>query len=95
MTREKRKKPRRTMRYNAWIGIDRDTPLRGCVVSDISETGARLELENPSDLPDSFTLLLTGRTALYRVCHAVWRNDNHIGVHFVPSAAQAHDAASA
>lgn len=95
MSKEMRKKPRRPMCYNAWIGVDRDTPLRGCVVADISETGARLKLKNPSDLPNSFTLLLNGRTGLHRLCHAVWRNENHIGVHFATSAAQAHDATSA
>jgi len=82
MTKEKRKKPRRAIRYNAWIGISKELPLRGCVVSDISETGAKLELENVGDLPQAFTLLLTGRGQSHRRCHSVWRTERHIGVHF-------------
>jgi hypothetical protein len=88
MSKEKRKKPRRTIRYTAWVGISKELPLRGCVVSDISETGAKLELKNVADLPEAFTLLLTGRGQLHRRCHAVWRTEHHIGVHFDKSEAQ-------
>jgi len=91
MSKEKRKKPRRTIGYTAWIGVDKTTPLRGCVVSDISETGAKLEVKNPADLPITFTLLLSGRSPVYRKCQAVWRTEHHLGVLFEKTAAQMHD----
>lgn len=82
MIKDKRKHIRRSLRYTAWIGTGEDAPLRGCVVSDISHTGAKLDVENPEDLPDAFQLLLSGRGGIYRRCQVVWRSNNQIGVHF-------------
>ncbi len=89
MTIEKRKNTRRAMRYGAWIGIGAESPLSGCMVSDISETGARLVLENPKELPEMFNLLLSGRGGIYRRCRVVWRRDNQVGVHFQKAGASA------
>ena len=82
MIAEKRKTPRRALRYAAWIGTADNAPLRGCVVSDISEGGARLDVENAAELPEQFQLLLSGRDGIYRQCRAVWRTPNQIGVQF-------------
>lgn len=82
MTKEKRKKIRRALRYKAWIGLGEGSPLSGCMVSDISETGARLDVEDPRALPEVFNLLLSGRGGLYRRCRVVWRTENEIGVRF-------------
>jgi hypothetical protein len=82
MIKEKRKKLRRVLRYAAFIGTGADMPLRGCMVSDISETGAKLDVENAEELPGEFQLLLSGRGGIYRQCYAIWRTSNQIGVHF-------------
>jgi hypothetical protein len=82
MIKEKRKSVRQAMRYTAWIGLGEGSVLRGCMVTDISETGARLELEHPDQLPTTFNLLLSGRGGMYRRCCAVWRSENQIGVRF-------------
>jgi hypothetical protein len=49
--------------------------LSSCMISDISETGARLTVGGK--LPDEFTLLL------HRRCRVVRRSDGQIGVKFV------------
>lgn len=82
MPKENRKKIRRAMRYTAWIGIGEGSPRRGCMVSDISETGARLAIENPQELPKTFNLLLSGRGGIYRRCRVVWRSESQVGVQF-------------
>lgn len=82
MLKEKRKNVRRALRYSAFIGTGADAPLRGCTVSDISDSGAKLDVESTADLPDEFQLLLSGRGGIYRQCRAVWRTNNQIGVHF-------------
>lgn len=56
--------------------------MRGCVVSDISDTGARLDVEHPEELPEAFQLLLSGRGGIHRQCQAVWRTSSQIGVYF-------------
>jgi hypothetical protein len=81
MRPEKRKKPRKTLRYNAWLTFPGSKP-RGCMVADISETGARLDVDAPDDLPEILLLLLTGNGRARRKCRIVWRSKHQIGVQF-------------
>jgi hypothetical protein len=68
------------MHYSAWAH-DGDTP-HGCVIADISDSGARLEIDDPSRLPESFTLLLDGPDQQRRACRVVWRTASEVGVAF-------------
>jgi hypothetical protein len=54
--------------------------LRDCIVLDLSEGGARIAVENPQFLPDSFAVLLTPRGL--RRCRLIWRSHAEIGVEF-------------
>jgi hypothetical protein len=52
-----------------------------CMVRNISSNGARVDIDYPIGLPDSFTLVIeTDR--LTRRCHAVWSSEQRIGVAF-------------
>jgi hypothetical protein len=53
---------------------------RPCVLSDLSDGGARLSGVRANTIPDEFRL----RTPLgdRRTCHVVWRTDNELGVRF-------------
>ena len=68
------------MRYSAWA--DDGEVAQGCVVADLSDTGARLEIDDPGTLPDMFTLTLAGPGHQRRQCRVVWRRDQEIGVTF-------------
>lgn len=82
MALEKRRARRKPMHYAAWVA-DNKRMLQGCVVADISETGARLAVETPQNIPDHFMLELTGgRTGAHRTCRVVWRGAREIGVEF-------------
>ena len=59
MNKDQRKTRRRPIRYSAWMALDSDK-LHGCVLSDISDTGARIDVEDAASLPDRFMLLLSG-----------------------------------
>jgi hypothetical protein len=52
-----------------------------CTVRNISSSGARIEIENPVGLPDSFTLVIAADQFM-RHCHAVWSTNRRIGVTF-------------
>jgi PilZ domain len=52
-----------------------------CVVRNISESGARIEIASPVGLPASFALVIATDHFL-RPCHAVWSADRRIGVAF-------------
>jgi hypothetical protein len=71
------------MRYSAWLALEGDV-LHGCAISDISETGARIDVEDSDTLPDTFVLLLSGNGAARRKCRVVWRQPRQIGVTFGP-----------
>jgi hypothetical protein len=52
-----------------------------CVVRNISDTGAAVEIASPAGIPDTFTLLISGDPATRR-CRVAWRRDKRIGVAF-------------
>ena len=102
MRNDKRKSRRRPIRYSAWMALENDK-LHGCVLSDVSDTGARLDVDDSEAVPEHFMLLLSGTGSARRSCRVVWRQPGQIGVVFerrlsdhaaVASAAKA-DAAEA
>lgn len=52
-----------------------------CELTDVSQTGARLNLPNPWQAPQEFILVLD--EGLERWCQVVWRDFSGIGVKFV------------
>ena len=69
------------MRYTAWVVLEGDEP-HGCSLSDISITGARLDIDESKPIPDNFTLLLASNGSARRLCRVVWRKPRQIGVTF-------------
>ena len=82
MLKDKRKTRRQSMRYTAWIA-PKPGDLHGCVLSDISDTGARISVEDADKLPDSFMLLLARNGKALRPCRVIWRKPQQLGVTFV------------
>jgi hypothetical protein len=81
MLKDQRKAPRRPMRYSAWIALP-DKKLHGCALSDISDSGARIEIDDSEIVPDRFPLFLSGNGKARRICRVVWRKPKQIGVTF-------------
>jgi hypothetical protein len=52
-----------------------------CTVSNLSETGAALEVNSPVGIPDLFTLVIEP-DHIHVPCRVVWRKEKRIGVHF-------------
>jgi hypothetical protein len=52
-----------------------------CLVRNLSDKGACLEVESPVGIPDTFTLVIP-HDALMRVAHVQWRRAKRIGVVF-------------
>jgi hypothetical protein len=61
-----------------------EKPSRECKLLDISETGARIALQDTSDLPELFTIEFTASGTPKRRCRLVWKSDTDIGVAFEP-----------
>lgn len=61
-----------TIEFNGGGGID-------CMLRNVSETGAALEVTSPIGIPERFTLVANGSR---HPCHVVWRKEKRIGVAF-------------
>lgn len=81
MQKEKRKSRRRQVRYTAWLALA-PGELHGCALSDISSTGARIDVEDSNKLPSAFELWLAGNGSARRHCRVVWRKPTQVGVRF-------------
>lgn len=79
---ELRKHARKPFHWRAAI-ITGTEPPRPCTVSDVSESGARLKVDKPDQLPEKFYLLLTTSGKTRRLCRVVWRSKKDAGVKFV------------
>ena len=86
--KDKRKQRRKPMRYTAWLALA-PKELHGCVLSDISDSGARVDVEDSSKVPDRFFLFLSSNGAARRVCRVVWRKPTQLGVKFERTFAEA------
>ncbi len=91
MIKEKRRAKRQPLRYTAWVALTAEQ-RHGCVVSDVSDTGTRIDVQDSKILPDNFVLMLTSNGAARRYCRVVWRKPTQVGVKFERSLAEAAQA---
>ena len=88
MIREKRRAKRQPLRYTAWVALTAEQ-RHGCVVSDVSESGARIDVQDSTELPDHFVLMLTSNGSARRYCRVMWRKPTQVGVQFTRTLAEA------
>ena len=91
MIKEKRQARRQPLRYTAWVAVTAEQRL-GCVVSDVSDTGARIDVQDSTTIPDHFVLMLSSNGAARRFCCVMWRKPTQVGVKFERSLADAANA---
>ena len=77
---ERRRPPRHRIFKVGIMGFNRDGGV-SCIVRNISDGGACLEVSSQMDIPDAFTLEVRTEK-LKRPCHVCWRIRNRIGVAF-------------
>ncbi len=81
MPTERRSSPRLKTFKGGSIIFELAPPV-DCIIRNMSEHGAGLELKNPAAIPDIFQLLIKPEL-VKRNCRVVWRAENRIGVQFV------------
>jgi hypothetical protein len=79
---ERRKSVRHFIHIKGKLVPGNGLPPRECTVINISDTGAKLAVEAPHEIPDDFTILLSANGHPYRRCHLIWRSAAHVGVTF-------------
>jgi hypothetical protein len=81
MGHEKRKNRRQPVHYRARLELRPGRPV-GCVLTDVSDTGARLMVPYSDKVPERFVLWLNDSGLARRTCQVVWRKPHQIGVRF-------------
>jgi len=82
MTLGMRQEPRNKIHQRAWISVGDGLPLRNCTVIDISDSGAKLILDDIDEMPLEFGLWLSRYGHPRYSCRIVWSKQNTIGVRF-------------
>ena len=78
----RRKSLRRHFGYPGQIYPGGDLPASACMIVDMSETGAQLQVAAEAQLPYEFWLLIGGNAHVRRQCRVVWRSGSRLGVQF-------------
>jgi len=52
-----------------------------CVVRDLTNVGARIEIQNTVDLPEAVDITFDGGHT-FRPCRLIWRTSNETGLEF-------------
>jgi hypothetical protein len=76
---ERRAGPRKTVLMSGAIEFAGSTI--SCLISNISISGAAIELTNTRNIPERFDLVFKADDARIP-CHVIWRQDERIGVAF-------------
>ena len=80
--KDRRQTPRRVINRIAKFHAGAGALPRDCMVTDISEKGARLFSE--VEMPEQFTLSLSGEgNSIRHECRVVWRLGGELGVEFI------------
>jgi hypothetical protein len=79
--RKKYRPARRQTGQEAWIGIHGSFATRQCSVIDLSESGAKIRVDDPAFVRPEFHLKFS-RVDPGRRCRIVWRKGSLIGIAF-------------
>jgi hypothetical protein len=80
MQSENRIAPRRITMITARIVYDNGRRETECIIRNLSESGAKLEVSKVASLPNTFDIIARGYRP--RGCRVVWRALREVGVQF-------------
>jgi hypothetical protein len=80
-TPNQRQNARRTVFIKALL-LREGKPNLPCTLADISDVGARLIVDDVTEVPERFTIIMTEQGVPRRHCRLVWRGRNDVGVSF-------------
>ena len=81
-TSERRDTKRNRMLKGGYIAFSARHATMPCVLRDLSDTGARLQVAQSSAVPDTFELIVE-LDGLEVPCQVVWRKMTEVGVEFL------------
>lgn len=78
---EKRLAPRRNTMIRAQIVFNGGRSTADCIIRNLSESGAKLELASVGNIPQTFDLIAPGHRP--HACRVAWRALKELGVNFL------------
>ena len=72
----------RRRRFRALLVRGDALPNLSCTLVDVSETGARLIIDDTNDVPEEFTVVISHSGTAARRCRLIWRGSADVGVAF-------------
>jgi hypothetical protein len=78
---EQRLSPRRNVTIPAKVVFDGGRRRIDCIIRNLSDGGAKLELPSVSGLPNTFDLIVQGHRP--HGCRVAWRALREVGVQFI------------
>ena len=94
MSKERRRAARHSMTWKGLIVDPAGAIVGECMMVNVSATGAKLLLRTPTEVPDSFVLILAKNGEVRRQCEVTWRSKHSVGGRFVVPLAADDDEAS-
>ncbi|MBR0775360.1 PilZ domain-containing protein [Bradyrhizobium diazoefficiens] len=80
----KKRAERKLLSRQAWITLDGGFAARQCLVQDISDSGAKITLDDDaSGLPGVIKMAFSRDARTGRRCQVVWRRGKSAGVRFM------------
>jgi hypothetical protein len=77
---DKRQSKRQDITHTVLMSTGLGPPLK-CTMKDVSEAGARIEVDDPKSSPQEFEIIL--KEGLSRWCRVMWRSKGEIGIKFI------------
>jgi hypothetical protein len=74
---------RKSVQQPGWLVFDGSFAARPCTVVDLSDTGAKIKVNEPSPLPTKLRLAFSRDVRTGRPCEVVWQRGKTIGVKFI------------
>jgi hypothetical protein len=82
MKSAKKRAPRKSLRKSGWITLEGGFAARECEIIDLSDSGAKISIVDPSGLSSTLRLGFTRDGRAGRPCQVVWRRGNTAGLRF-------------
>jgi hypothetical protein len=79
----KKRDVRRSVHQSGWITLEGGFAARQCNVLDLSTSGAKLVLDDPTSVPNKMRLAFSRDARTGRACEVVWRRGKTLGVRFI------------
>ena len=79
----KKREMRKSLQQSGWITMEGGFAARQCVVRDMSTTGAKVTIDDPTALPVKFRLAFSRDARTGRNCEVVWRRGKSVGIKYV------------